>query len=87
MPLKSDQKGNIYTAFNNVPDLSKTLLMFGLIERRERPQQLSNQNNPFIRNYPLYTHIYTQKMDRLKYWLAVNGLEPETIEWSIDQAP
>lgn len=64
-------------------DLSEELLMFGFIERRERPQP-PNQVSITRTLFPaLYTCVYTQKFERFKYWLTVNNEKPEKIEWRI----
>jgi hypothetical protein len=64
----------------NCPDFTEELVMFGFIERRERPQPAEIK---FIEE--LYTLVYAQKIERFKYWLAFNGLLRKEIEWSIEK--
>ena len=71
-----------HTELTNYPDFTEELVMFGFVERRERPQSQSPQAK-FLEQ--LYTLVYTKKIEHFKYWLAFNGLLPEEIEWSTEQ--
>jgi hypothetical protein len=79
-PNLSSVNSKTQSELTNYPDFTQELVMFGFIERRERPQSAQQK---FIER--LYTLVYTQKIERLKYWLAFNGLLLEEIEWSIEQ--
>lgn len=91
LPLREDRSNNIRVDLYNCPDLQEELLMFGLIERRERPQRGKEERQPFAfshrhRTSPQpYTTVYTQKAERLKYWLSFNRLLPTEIEWTAEQ--
>jgi len=85
--LKENRAEKISVRFDICPDLSDRLLIFGLLERRERPQYRSDsavQTRLHFGPPRLYTCIYTQKMDRFKYWISFNGIMPSAIEWSAE---
>jgi hypothetical protein len=68
------------TELMDYPDFTEKLVMFGFVERRERPQ---SAQNTFLEQ--LYTLVYTQKIERFKYWLAFNEILPEEIKWSTER--
>jgi len=83
--MKESPVDNTSIHLARCPDLTQEFLMFGLIERRERPQRQVGERrlSTWLSFEPkLYTLVYTQKMERFKYWLAFNGLLPKEIEWS-----
>jgi hypothetical protein len=84
LPLKESSVDNTRISIERCPNLSEELLMFGLIERRERPQRQMDPKRLSMLSFEqkLFTLVYTQKMERFKYWLAFNGLLPKEIEWS-----
>lgn len=74
------------------PQLARELLMFGLVAKHLResgttatPSATSNRL-PFHSPPPECIWIFTPKMERLKYWLAYNGMMPNAIEWKRTQA-
>jgi len=88
LPFKARTTNEVYVDVTACPDLSNEMLMFGLIERRERPQVSTVESvAPFFysRQPNLYTRVYTEKIERLKYWLALKGELPKTIEWRVSQ--
>lgn len=88
LPIKANTIDNITIEFICPFSLSEELLMYGMVERRERPQRQSSASVGqslihSLRN--LYTFVYTYKMDRFKYWLAFKGFIPDKIEWNLDK--
>jgi len=85
LPIKASADDKISIELIRYPDLSEELLMFGLIERQERPQSRLPEIFRGVGPTALYTHVYAQKIERFKYWLAFNGIMPKEIEWSAEQ--
>jgi len=91
LPLKQDQSQKIRIDIGSFADLTDTLLMFGLLERRERPKHERETRGftggPFRYSLGLrpYTCVWTHKMDRFKYWMSFNRILPTEVKWSTEQ--
>jgi hypothetical protein len=86
LPLRERPAEKITVSIEECPDLNECLLMFGLIERRERLQhQIQEPGYHGVHSLggsSPYTLAYTPKLERFKYWLSLNDILPRDIEWS-----
>lgn len=65
---------------SQAPRLGDELLMFGLIERKQFMQSIPEMTRSGDRQYRQevrYGFEFTGKVQRFRYWLAVNGLMPQ----------
>jgi hypothetical protein len=69
-----------YIAASRAPRLEDELLMFGLIQRAQFTQsfpQMTRSGDMQYRQEVKYRLEFTGKVQRFRYWLAVNGLMPQ----------
>ena len=86
LPIKSDPDRKIIVRLKHCPVLTDQLLTFGLIERRQHILRESgrvmlgpaSESRERLHN----CYLYTPKMQRFKYWLGYEGLQPRDIEWA-----
>jgi hypothetical protein len=70
------------------PRLEDELLMFGLIERTQFMQsfpQMTRSGDMQYRQEVRYRLEFTDKLQRFRYWLAVNGLMPQEAKLQADK--
>lgn len=70
------------------PDIGDELLMYGFVTRFHKGSRPSGSSHTLvrIRDRP-YALMYTEKLERFKYWLAVEGKMPQEIQWKTEQEP
>jgi hypothetical protein len=69
---------------SSYPNLGDELLMYGLLARVQRglPAVPTGPASPMVATIrPSYVLMFTEKLERLKYWLAVNGKTPPNNGW------
>jgi hypothetical protein len=66
------------------PDLATELLMYGMVDR-----YYENVTDHTSRSYLRQQHssmlLFTNKLERFKYWLAIEGKLPDRIQWSVEK--
>ncbi|MFA7422026.1 MAG: toll/interleukin-1 receptor domain-containing protein [Melioribacteraceae bacterium] len=82
------RKNNFFSEYNNTkhkitvidyPKFSNKFLTFGLIERVPRTPS-AHENSAFARFQSNFSLVFTDKMERFKYWLNYNNALPNGIE-------
>jgi hypothetical protein len=71
---------HLYLEVSKAPRLEDELLMFGLIQRTQFTQsfpQMTRSGDMQYRQETRYRLEFTDKLQRFRYWLAVNGLMPQ----------
>jgi hypothetical protein len=68
------------------PDIGNELLMYGFTQRVHTPSTKEENRIHRIINMPPcdIKFIYSEKIDRFKYWLAYKGLLPKEVIWRIE---
>lgn len=66
-------------------EISHELLMFGLIERVAIQESESDAKRRRMFHLSQYKYLYSQKMERFKYWLAYHDSFPPEIKWKMQQ--
>ena len=69
------------------PDLADELLMYGFVTRFHKGPGSSNASIFRSMGGRPYALMYTEKIERFKYWLAVEGKMPNEIRWITEQNP
>lgn len=81
-----DQK-DILIESKSYPDIGDELLMYGFVQRVHIPPP--QQNNLLVSTIVGTMHnsfklVYSERIDRFKYWLAFKGFLPQDIIWRTD---
>jgi hypothetical protein len=90
IPGKADLPEDEAVELAFYPDLADELLMYGFVTRFHKgTRQIGGSRSSlpgFMWDRP-YALMYTEKIERFKYWLAVEGRVPNEIRWKTDQTP
>lgn len=82
LPDEKSLPKDVRVTCSRAPEPENELLMFGLLEDRRASE--STTMVP-LQRYPLISRpcrfVYSEKMHRLRYWLAVKGLLPTGVQW------
>lgn len=74
-----DEK-NIRIDLKSYPDIGDELLMYGFTQRVHIPPP-QEENQFFRAMHRSFKFVYSERIDRFKYWLAFKGLLPQEIIW------
>lgn len=64
---------------NQYPDLSNELLMYGLLARTPSPPPQGNHEILSMMRGSSYELVFTEKMEKFKYWMAFNRKMPSKV--------
>jgi len=76
---KVDEK-RIGLVLKSCPDIGDELLMYGFTKRVHIPPS-KEENTFFTVMHSSFRFVYSERIERFKYWLAFKGLLPEEINW------
>ncbi len=90
LPGKTYLRADEVIELASFPNLADELLMYGFVSRFHKGTG-SNRGSrssafDFMTDRP-YVLMYTDKIERFKYWLAVEGKIPNKILWKTEQTP
>ena len=66
------------------PDIGGELLMFGFVERSQRVSRGAGVKLSPFPSGPEVALVYTERIERFKYWLANKGLLPHSVDCVLD---
>lgn len=69
------------------PDVADELLMYGFVTRFHKGIRSSTPGRTLLSRDTPYVLMYTEKLERFKYWLAVKGKMPREIQWKTGREP
>ena len=74
---------NIYISISRYPDIMDELLRYGLVTRSiVENKQISGMKRTML-FHSAYHLIYTDRLERFKYWLTSKGMMPDGLIWSL----
>lgn len=77
----SHEEKDIRLSLASTPHVGDELLMYGFVSRESVHPDDKVRVFSRIAVGPDYRFVYSRRIDRFKYWLAVNGKLPQGVEW------
>ncbi len=81
---QEDSKNGIFVVCSQWPELTRELLMFGLLQRATKTETPFGGSDTFQLRTS-YSYLFTEKMYRFKYWLAHSGQLSDVVIWKSSQ--
>jgi hypothetical protein len=86
LPDTASLSQNEFIELASVPDIVNELLMYGFLTRFYKATKVNYEISrvPVTMSRP-YSLMYTEKIERFKYWLATEDKMPDEIQWKSEE--